>query len=95
MILYVERRGPLMAAGLAYRLFFAIAALLVVAFAGLGIVLAGDDDLRELSVGALDRGVPGLIDTAGLKNVQSRSLAFNASSTFFMPFGSPVWNCFV
>lgn len=61
-LLYLERRGPLMAAGLAYRLFFAIAALLVVAFAALGIVIAGDEDLRELSVGALDRAVPGLID---------------------------------
>lgn len=63
-LLYVERRGPLMAAGLAYRLFFAIAALLVVAFAALGMIIAGDEDLREISVTALDRGVPGLIDMA-------------------------------
>ncbi|WP_104117918.1 YihY/virulence factor BrkB family protein [Arthrobacter sp. B1805] len=63
-LLYVERRGPLMAAGLAYRLFFAIAALLVVAFAALGMIIAGDEDLREISVAALDRGVPGLIDMA-------------------------------
>lgn len=62
VLLYNERRGPLMAAGLAYRLFFAIAALLVVGFAALGIVVAGDEDLRELSVDALDRAVPGLID---------------------------------
>ncbi|MUK02709.1 YihY/virulence factor BrkB family protein [Vibrio cholerae] len=62
VLLYNERRGPLMAAGLAYRLFFAIAALLVVAFAALGIVVAGDENLRELSVDALDRAVPGLID---------------------------------
>jgi membrane protein len=62
VLLYIERRGPLMAAGLAYRLFFAIAALLVVAFAALGIVVAGDENLRELSVDALDRAVPGLID---------------------------------
>ncbi|MHA7286730.1 YihY/virulence factor BrkB family protein [Arthrobacter sp. MDT3-44] len=62
VLLYNERRGPLMAAGLAYRLFFAIAALLVVGFAALGIVVTADADLRDLSVDALDRAVPGLID---------------------------------
>ncbi len=62
VLLYNERRGPLMAAGLAYRLFFAIAALLVVAFAALGIIVAGDENFRELSVDTLDRAVPGLID---------------------------------
>jgi membrane protein len=65
VVLYNERRGPLMAAGLAYRLFFAIAALLVVAFAALGIVIAGDEDLREISVDALDQAVPGLIGDPG------------------------------
>ncbi|WP_422391474.1 YihY/virulence factor BrkB family protein [Arthrobacter sp. N1] len=62
VLLYNERRGPLMAAGLAYRLFFAISALLVVGFAALGLVVAGDESLRELSVDALDKAVPGLID---------------------------------
>ena len=64
-LLYNERRGPLMAAGLAYRLFFAIAALLVVAFAALGIIIAGDEDLREIAVDALDRAVPNLIGQEG------------------------------
>lgn len=62
LLLYVERRGPLMAAGLAYRLFFAIAALLVVGFATVGIVIAGNEALRTISVNALDQSVPGLID---------------------------------
>ncbi|MHA7191822.1 YihY/virulence factor BrkB family protein [Arthrobacter sp. MDT2-16] len=65
VLLYNERRGPLMAAGLAYRLFFAIAALLVVAFAALGIVIAGDEALRTIAVDALDRAVPGLIGEEG------------------------------
>ncbi|THJ67924.1 YihY/virulence factor BrkB family protein [Arthrobacter echini] len=62
LLLYVERRGPLMAAGLAYRLFFAIAALLVVGFATVGIVIAGNEALRTITVDALDQSVPGLID---------------------------------
>ncbi|PPB49668.1 hypothetical protein C4K88_08335 [Arthrobacter pityocampae] len=60
--LYLRRRGPLMAAGLAYRLFFAIAALLVVAFAALGIIIAGNEDLQTIAVDLLDQAVPGLID---------------------------------
>ncbi|MHA7239431.1 YihY/virulence factor BrkB family protein [Arthrobacter sp. TMS1-12-1] len=60
--LYLRRRGPLMAAGLAYRLFLAISALLVVAFAALGIVIAGNENLQDLAVDVLDQAVPGLID---------------------------------
>lgn len=43
--LYLQRRGPLMAAGLAYRLFFAISALLVVGFATAGLVISGNEGL--------------------------------------------------
>jgi len=59
--LYLQRRGPLMAAGLAYRLFFAIAALLVVGFATLGIVIAGNEGLQSVVIDAVGRTVPGLI----------------------------------
>ncbi|MEC5200066.1 membrane protein [Arthrobacter sp. PL16] len=81
VLLYNERRGPLMAAGLAYRLFFAIAALLVVVFAALGIVIAGDDALRALSVDALGRAVPGLIaEEDGAGGIITPERLFEATS---------------
>lgn len=61
--LYMLRNGPLMAAGLAYRLFFAIAALLAAGFATLGLVIAGNEPLQSLIVETLENAVPGLIDT--------------------------------
>ncbi|WDF34169.1 YihY/virulence factor BrkB family protein [Arthrobacter agilis] len=79
--LYVQRRGPLMAAGLAYRLFFAIAALLVVGFATLGIVIAGNDVLRDIAIDALDRSVPGLIKIPGeQEGLLTATALFSATS---------------
>lgn len=72
--LYLQRRGPLMAAGLAYRLFFAIGALLVVGFAALGIVIAGNEELQEIVVDAVDRSVPGLVSTDEEGLVEPRTL---------------------
>ncbi|WP_049822457.1 YihY/virulence factor BrkB family protein [Arthrobacter sp. H41] len=63
--LYAWRRGPLMAAGIAYRMFFAIGALLVVGFSTLGLVISGDTALQELIVSTVDSTTPGLIDTDG------------------------------
>ncbi|WP_299167396.1 YihY/virulence factor BrkB family protein [uncultured Arthrobacter sp.] len=63
--LYTQRHGPLMAAGIAYNMFFAVAALLVVGFSTLGLIIAGDTRLQELIVRAVDSTTPGLIDTDG------------------------------
>ncbi|NJC21686.1 membrane protein [Arthrobacter pigmenti] len=63
--LYTMRHGPLMAAGIAYNMFFAIAALLVVGFSILGLVVTGDENLQNLIVRTVDSTTPGLIDTDG------------------------------
>ncbi len=63
--LYAWRRGPLLAAGVAYRMFFAVGALLVVGFSTLGLVISGDTELQELLVTTVDSTTPGLIDTDG------------------------------
>ncbi|WP_104168469.1 YihY/virulence factor BrkB family protein [Arthrobacter sp. SX1312] len=79
--LYLRRRGPLMAAGLAYRLFFAIAALLVIVFAALGIVIAGNEDLQDIAVDLLDQAVPGLIDQGeGQAGLVTPDALFEATS---------------
>ena len=61
--LYLARRGPLMAAGCAYNMFFSIAALLVVGFSILGLVLSGNPELQEAVLQTAARAIPGLIDT--------------------------------
>lgn len=63
--LYANRHGPLMAAGIAYNMFFAIAAMLVVGFSIVGLVVSGDTALQNHIVRAVDSTTPGLIDTDG------------------------------
>lgn len=61
--LYVRRRGPLLAAGCAYRMFFSIGAMLVAGFAILGLFAAGNDVLRDSIIDMVAEGVPGLLNT--------------------------------
>lgn len=61
--LYTNRHGPLMAAGIAYNMFFAIAALLVAGFSILGLIISGNDNLQQVIIRAVDSTTPGLIDT--------------------------------
>ena len=61
--LYARRRGPLLAAGGAYRMFFSIAAMLVAGFAVLGMVAADNPILRDGIIEIVAASTPGLIDT--------------------------------
>lgn len=61
--LYVRRRGPLLAAGCAYRMFFSIGAMLVAGFSILGIFAATNPVLRDGIIDVVAEGVPGLLDT--------------------------------
>lgn len=63
VLLYITRRGPLLAAGASYRLFFAIAAMLVAGFSLFGLVAAGNTGLQTLVVSIVDTSTPGLINT--------------------------------
>ena len=65
---YSEKRGPILASGLAYQGLFAGFAALWVGFSIAGIVLAGDTVLRQSIVDTLADAFPGLIqgtDTEG------------------------------
>ncbi|MCV9992991.1 YihY/virulence factor BrkB family protein [Paeniglutamicibacter sp. ZC-3] len=68
--LYVRRRGPLLAAGSAYRMFFSIAAMLVAGFAVLGMFASENPVLRDGVIAMVAAGTPGLLDTGhgGLAN---------------------------
>ncbi|MHA7276114.1 YihY/virulence factor BrkB family protein [Arthrobacter sp. Hz1] len=59
--LYAVRRGPLMAAGIAYRLFFSMASLLLAGFSILGLVVAGNVPLQNLIVEAVNAAAPGIL----------------------------------
>ncbi len=61
--LYARRRGPLLAAGGAYRMFFSIAAMLVAGFAVLGMVASDNPVLRDGIIEMVAASTPGLIDT--------------------------------
>lgn len=62
-VLYGEKRGPLLAAGLAFQAIFAVFAGLWVGFAIAGLVLVSNFGLRESLIEVLAQTVPGLIAT--------------------------------
>ncbi|ALV44460.1 hypothetical protein MB46_01905 [Arthrobacter alpinus] len=61
--LYTRRRGPLLAAGNAYLMFFSVGAMLVAGFAIFGIIAADNQVLRDAVVDLVASSTPGLIDT--------------------------------
>lgn len=61
--LYTRRRGPLLAAGNAYLMFFSVGAMLVAGFAIFGIVVADNQMLRDAVITMVAESTPGLIDT--------------------------------
>ncbi|WP_197277883.1 YihY/virulence factor BrkB family protein [Arthrobacter alpinus] len=61
--LYGRRRGPLLAAGNAYLMFFSVGAMLVAGFAIFGLLAADNQVLRDAVVNLVAESTPGLIDT--------------------------------
>ena len=60
---YIRRRGPLLAAGNAYLMFFSVGAMLVAGFAIFGIVASDNDALRDAVIDLVADSTPGLINT--------------------------------
>ncbi|MDD0857066.1 YhjD/YihY/BrkB family envelope integrity protein [Arthrobacter alpinus] len=61
--LYTRRRGPLLAAGNAYLMFFSVGAMLVAGFAIFGIFASDNEVLRDAVIELVADSTPGLIDT--------------------------------
>ena len=61
--LYTRRRGPLLAAGNAYLMFFSVGAMLVAGFAIFSLVAADNEVLRNAVIDVVAGTTPGLIDT--------------------------------
>lgn len=61
--LYGRRRGPLLAAGNAYLMFFSVGAMLVAGFAIFGIIASDNKILRDAVIDLVAESTPGLIDT--------------------------------
>ncbi len=59
---YLERRGPLLSAGLSYQAIFAVFGGLWVAFAIAGAVIASRPSLQEALFDVIETSIPGLID---------------------------------
>lgn len=79
---YSEKRGPILASGLAYQGLFAGFAALWVGFSIAGIVLAGDVVLRQSLIDALSSVVPGLIGTDGEGAIDPEVLLSAGGFTF-------------
>lgn len=61
--LYTRRRGPLLAAGNAYFMFFSVGAMLVAGFAIFGMIVSDNQVLQDAVVDMVAGTTPGLIDT--------------------------------
>ncbi|GAB2686195.1 YihY/virulence factor BrkB family protein [Thalassiella azotivora] len=59
---YGQRRGNLLAGGIAFTALFSVGASLVVGFTVLGTVLGRDSELRDRVLAAVDEQLPGLLD---------------------------------
>lgn len=80
---YGEKRGPILASGLAFQGLFAGFAALWVSFSIASIVLAGDVVLRQSLVDVLADAVPGLIQgTDGVGAIDPEVLLTTTSFTF-------------
>lgn len=62
---YSSRNGDLLAAGLTYQILFAVFAALCVAFAVMGLTLAGRPEIQKPIIDAISAQVPGLIGEGG------------------------------
>ena len=80
---YSDRRGPILASGLAYQGLFAGFAAIWVGFSVAGIVLSGNLDLRERLVDALASAVPGLIESGDVEGAIDPELLLSTGSFTF------------
>lgn len=59
---YAARRGPILAAGLAYQAIFSVFAALWAVFSAAGFVIGSNPELRDALFDLLNSSIPGLID---------------------------------
>ena len=79
---YAEKRGPILAGGLAYQALFAGFAALWAGFSIAGIVLAGDVRLREELIDLLAQAVPGLIASDTVEGAIDPDILLSAGGAF-------------
>src|SRR4051794_5743019 len=59
---YGSRRGPILAAGLAYQALFSVFAAILAVFSAAGLVIGANPELRDALLDVLANSVPGLIN---------------------------------
>jgi membrane protein len=62
---YLRQRGPLLSAGIGFRMFFSVTGLLATGFAIAGLVLSGHPALLETIIRSVDAAAPGLLQVDG------------------------------
>jgi len=67
--LYTEKRGPILASGLAFQAIFAVFGGLWVGFSIAGVVIANNFGVRSSLIDVLAQTIPGLIETDGADGI--------------------------
>lgn len=65
-LLYVERRGPVLADAVTYRALFSVFAAVLLGFSVAALWLSGNEEAWDAVVGAVDAAVPGLVGENGI-----------------------------
>lgn len=66
LLLYLERRGPMLADSVTYRALFSVFAGVLLGFSVAGLFLSGNPQLLQALIDAVDSAIPGLIGEEGI-----------------------------
>lgn len=70
-LLYVERRGPVLADSITYRALFSVFAAVLLGFSVAGLWLAGNPEAFRALVAAVDSAIPGLVGPDGIVDAEA------------------------
>src|SRR6188472_338077 len=80
-LLYSEKRGPMLADSVTYRTLFSVFAGVLLGFSIAGLVLAGNPDLQQALIQAVDAAIPGLVGEDGLIDPSSIAIPIGLTVT--------------
>ncbi|HWM17625.1 MAG TPA: YihY/virulence factor BrkB family protein [Microbacterium sp.] len=80
-LLYIEHRGPMLADSVTYRTLFSVFAGVLLGFSIAGLFLAGNPQLLQALIDAVDSAIPGLIGDEGIIDPSSITIPLGLTIT--------------
>ncbi|MFF2244603.1 YihY/virulence factor BrkB family protein [Arthrobacter sp. NPDC058130] len=77
---YLRQRGPLLSAGIGFRMFFSVTGLLATGFSIAGLVLSGHPALLDTIIKSVDAAAPGLLQVDGSEGLVDPYQLLNPAS---------------